>query len=116
ARELFEPVRRRADERQLTLLGQNQQQVLISQKDELAVAVTTVLPLALAVLQINAGENAAVEAEGMTVVKDEVVEVRLQPDRPPSLFGDPSAGSARYGKSARADSGAADSGAAADKE
>ncbi len=47
------------------------------------------------VVETNACEDAAVEAEGMAMVNDEVVEVRLQPIRGPALFGGPSVGSVR---------------------
>src|SRR6266404_1966015 len=78
-RELRELVGSRRDQRQLTLFRQHQQQVLVGQQDELAVAVTPALPLARAVLEIDAREDAAVKAKGMTLVNDEIVEVRLQP-------------------------------------
>src|SRR2546428_4570536 len=48
-RELPELVRGRRDQRQLTLLRQHQQQVLVGQQEELAAAVASALPLALAV-------------------------------------------------------------------
>ena len=54
---------------------------LIGQQHELAVAVASVLPLAPAVLQVDAREKAAVKAERMAFVNDEVVELGLQPDR-----------------------------------
>ena len=81
------------DERQLALFRQHQQQILIGQQHELAVAVASALPLALAVLEIDAREDAAVEAVGMPLVDDEVVEIRLQPARCPALLDGPSAGS-----------------------
>ena len=102
-RELRELVGGRPDQRQLTLLRQHQQQVLVGQQDELAVAVASALPLALAVLEVDAREDAAVEAEGMALVNDEVVEVRLQPVRRPALFDGPSAGSVRDRDAAHAD-------------
>src|SRR6266404_1280447 len=92
-RDLFELVRGRRDHRQLAFLRQHQQHVLVGQQDELAVAVASAFPRALAVLEIDAREDAAVKAEGMTIVNDEVVEVGLQPDRAPALFDGPSAGS-----------------------
>src|SRR5207245_7874498 len=66
--------------------------VLIGQEDELAIAVASALPLAFAILQVDARENAAVEAVGVSVVNDKVVEVGLQPVRGPALCGGPSAG------------------------
>ena len=94
-RELYELVGGRIDQRQLTFFRHYQQQVLVGQQDDLAVAVASALPLALAVLEVDARENAAVEAVGMTIMNDEVVEVGLQPVRGPALFGSPSAGSVR---------------------
>jgi len=46
-----------------------QQQVLVGQQNELAVAAASALPLALAVLEVDAREDAAVEAEGMAFVE-----------------------------------------------
>src|SRR3990172_12634598 len=103
-RELPELVGGRIDERQLTLLRQHEQHVLVGQEDELAVAVASALPLALSVLEVDAGEDAAVEAEGMAFVNDDVVEVGLQPFRGPAFFDVPSAGSVRDRDAARADS------------
>src|ERR1017187_3814906 len=94
-RELRELIGDRPDQRQLTLFRQHQKQVLIGQQDELAVAVASALPLALAVLEVDAREDAAVEAEGIAIMNDEVVEVGLQPIRGPALFDGPSAGSTR---------------------
>ena len=91
-RDLRELIGRRLDQRQLTLFRQHQQQVLIGQQHELAVAVASALPLARAVPQIDAREDAAVEAVGVALVHDEVVEVRLQPVRRPALRRRPSAG------------------------
>src|SRR5258705_11911102 len=53
-REFCELVGGGRDKRQLTLLRQHQQQVLVGQQDELAVAVASALPLALAVLEVDA--------------------------------------------------------------
>src|ERR1039458_5153445 len=101
-RELRELIGDRPDQRQLTLFRQHQKQVLIGQQDELAVAVASALPLALAVLEVDAREDAAVEAEGIAIMNDEVVEVGLQPIRGPALFDGPSAGSTRDREAARA--------------
>src|ERR1035438_5880589 len=68
----------RREPRQLPLFRQNQQQVLIGQQNELAVAVASSLPLALAVLEVDAREDAAVEAEGIAIMNDEVVEEGLE--------------------------------------
>src|SRR5262245_47295425 len=54
SRELRELVGGRPDKSQLALLRQHQQQVLVGQQNELAVAVATALPLALAVLEVDA--------------------------------------------------------------
>jgi len=43
----------------------------------LAVAVAAALPPTLAVGQIDAGEDAAVETEGMALVNNEIIEVRF---------------------------------------
>ncbi len=72
------------DQRQLAFFGQHQQQILIRQQHELTVAVAAALPSALAVGQVDAGEQAAVEPVGMALVHDEVVEVRLEPVRRPA--------------------------------
>src|SRR5258706_1314610 len=85
-RELSELLRRRSDERQLAFLGRHEQQVLIGQQDQLTVAVSSTLPFALTVLEVKAREDAAVEAECVTSVNDEVVEVRLQCCRRPTLL------------------------------
>src|SRR3990172_4745580 len=103
-RELPELVGGRIDERQLPLLRQHQQQALIAQQEELAVAVASTLPLELAALEVDACEDAAVEAEGMALVNDEVVEVGLQPDRGPAFFEGQSPGFVRHREAARADS------------
>ena len=66
-------------------------------------AVASALPLALAVLEVDAREDAAVEAEGMALVNDEVVEVRLQPARRPALLDGPSGRSVRDRDAAHAD-------------
>src|SRR6185503_6409136 len=85
-RALGELVGRRVDQRQLAVLRQDQQQVLIGQQHELAVAVAAALPLAAAVREIDAREDPAVEAVRMALVEYEVVVVRLQPGRGPTLL------------------------------
>src|SRR5215468_11712402 len=77
-------------------------------------AVASALPLALAVREVDAREDTAVEAEGMAFVNDEVVVVGLQPDRGPALFDGPSSCSARNRDAADADFG--ESGATADQD
>src|SRR5262245_3296247 len=91
--DLRELVGGRRNQRQLTLFRQYQQQVLVRQQDELTMTEPSALPLALAVIQIDACEDAPVESEGMVLMNDEVVVVGLQPDRGPALPGGPSAGS-----------------------
>src|SRR5262249_24979669 len=78
------------------------------------VAVPSALPLALAVLEIDAREDAAVEAEGVAFVNDEVIEVGFQAVRRPPLFDAPSAGSVCHRDAA--DSGFGESGAAANQD
>src|SRR5262249_11545496 len=78
-RQLPELVGRRSDQRQLALLRQHQQHVLVRQQDELTVPVASALPLARAVIEIDAREGAAVKTEGVALVNDEIVEVGLQP-------------------------------------
>src|SRR5262245_66038583 len=90
-RELRELVRGRPDQRQFALLRQRQQQVLVRQKNDLAVTVAPAFPLALAVLKIDAREDAAVEAEGMALVNDEVGVIGLQADCRQALLDGPSA-------------------------
>ena len=87
--ELRELIWHRADQSQLTFFRQHQQQVLFGQEHELTVAVTSTLPLARAVLQVDAREDAAIEAKGVALVNDEVVEVGLQPARCPALIDAP---------------------------
>src|SRR5512145_1138138 len=104
----------RPDQRQLALLRQYQQQVLVGQKDELPAAVASAFPLALAVRKVDARKYVSVEAEGMALVNDEVVVIGLKPDRGPALFDGPSAGSAPDRDASHADSG--ESGTTADQD
>ena len=103
-RELGELIGGRPDQRQLALFRQHQQQVLIGQQDELSIAVASALPFPAAVLEVDAGEDTAVEAEDMAIVNDEVVEVGLQPARGSALLDRPSAGFTRDRDAARANS------------
>src|SRR5215510_1367348 len=77
-------------------------------------AVASVLPLALAVREVDACEDTSVESESMAFVNDEVVVVGLQPDRGPALFDGPSSWSVRNRDAADADFG--ESGATADQD
>src|SRR4051812_21710923 len=99
-RQFRELVGGRPNQRQLALLRQHQQQPLVTQQQELACPVASALPLALAVLDVDAGENATVEAERVAVVNYEVVEVRLEPDGRPPVVGGPRAVFFRYGDAA----------------
>src|SRR5262249_19499688 len=89
--ELSELIRCGPDQGQFAFFRQHQQRLLIGQEDELAVAIAAALPLPRAILQVDAGEDAAVEAVGMSVVHDEIVEVGLQPVGGPALLDGPRA-------------------------
>ena len=78
-RELRELVGGSPDQGELAFFRQHEQQVLVGQQHELALAIASALPCARAVLEVDGRENAAVEAERVTLVDDEVVEIRLQP-------------------------------------
>src|SRR5688572_21693525 len=52
-------VRCRADQCQLTVFGDYEQQILLGQQEQLPVAVATALPVALAVLEVDRRENVA---------------------------------------------------------
>ena len=103
-RQFCELIGGRPDQRQLTLFRQHQQQVLIGQQDELAIAVASALPFPAAVLEVDAREDTAVETEDIAIVDDEVVEVGLQPLRGPALLESPSAGPVRDSDAAHPDS------------
>ena len=90
-RPLVEPRGRRVHQRQVSPLGQDEQEVLVGQQQELPVAVAAALPGTLTRLQVDAGQDAAVEAVGVALVRHEVVEVRLQTRRRPPRFGRPAA-------------------------
>src|SRR5215471_10334555 len=72
---------RRADERELALFRQHDQQILIREQDHLTVAVAPALPLARPVFEADARQDVAVESERVAFVHDEVVEVRLEAAR-----------------------------------
>jgi hypothetical protein len=97
-RDLLELLGRGADERELAIFRDDQQQILIGQQHELAVAVAPALPFAFAVREIDARHDAAVEAEDVALVDHEIAEVRLEPGRRPALVDAPSAGSAIDGE------------------
>src|SRR5262249_32591433 len=54
ARQLVELVRGGPHERQLPLLGQHEQQILIGEEDQLSMPVSAPLPLALSLLEVDA--------------------------------------------------------------
>ena len=74
------------DQGELAFFRDHEQRVLIGQQDHLSLTVAAALPLPCAVREVDARENVAVEAEGMSLVHDEILEVRLQPARRPALF------------------------------
>ena len=59
-------------------------------------SVASAFPTALAVGEIDARQDAPVEAERMAFVDDEIVEVRLEPGRRPALLDAPSFGTVGY--------------------
>ena len=71
-----------------------------SEQQHLAVPVAAALPLALAVLDVDARQDAAVEPERMILVDDEVVEVRLEAARRPPFLDVPTAAAARDAETA----------------
>src|SRR6185436_8813409 len=74
ARDFLEAIGGRTHERELAILRQNEQQVLIWQQQHLTMPVPAALPAPLAVLEAEAREDAAVESVGVTAVNDEIVE------------------------------------------
>lgn len=76
--------------------------------------VACALPLALAVGEVDAAEDAAVEAEAYRVYTTKSLVVRLQPGRGPALLDAPSSGSVCDRDAADAKS-RGESGAAADR-
>src|SRR5689334_5025893 len=91
--QFFKLIWRRVDERQFALFRHDQQHVLVWQEQQLAVAIAATLPLAPAILEVDARQQAPVEAEGVALVNDKIVEIRLQPNGGPALFHRPSSGS-----------------------
>src|SRR5690242_13763751 len=87
-----ELIRSCADQGQLALFGNHQQQILIGEQNQLAVAVAPAFPLALTVLQIDTREDTAIKAERKPFVNNEVVEVRLEPVGSPFFSHGPAAG------------------------
>src|SRR5690349_20929004 len=66
--------------------------------------VASALPLAGTILEVDAGKDARVKSVCMTIVDDEVVEIRLQPGRCPAFIGAPSAWSVDHLQAPRAKS------------
>src|SRR5262245_34775703 len=114
AREFRKLIGGRLDQRQLALLRQRQQQILVGQQYDLAVAVASALPLALAVFEADAREDAAIEAEGVTLVNNGIAVVWLQSGRRPTLLDTPSGVAVRDRDAAQADR--CHSGAAAEQD
>src|SRR5579859_4090158 len=103
-RYLCELVRGGLNQREFALFRDHQQQVLIAQQNQLALAVASSLPLARAILGVEAGENAAVETEHIAIVDDGIVKARPQPARRPTLFGGPTGRPVGYRDTAHPDS------------
>ena len=101
--DLLEPIGSCSDGHQISALGQDQQQVLVGQQQQLAMAVPAALPLPASVVDVDAGKNAAIEPECMALMHDEIVEVGLQPRGFPALGNAPLAGVARDGDAAQAE-------------
>src|SRR5215510_12564366 len=75
---------------EFTIFRDDEQQILIRQQDKLTMTEVAPLPLTTAILQIDAGEIAIVETVGVVLVNDEVVEVRVETLRRPTLSNSPS--------------------------
>src|SRR3954462_14304505 len=75
------------DEHDLALFGQNEEQTGIFEEKDLAFAVTAAFPFAVARFQVDAGEKAAIIAVSVTLVSDEIGEVRFELARGPKFFG-----------------------------
>jgi hypothetical protein len=69
----------RRHQRYVAFFRQHQQQILIGQQHKLAIAVTPAFPFPLAVFNVDARQNVAVETVSVAFVNGEVVEIRLQP-------------------------------------
>src|SRR5205823_186376 len=78
-------VRRGLDENEVAVLGEDQQHVI--RKQQLAMAVAFAFPLPLAVGNIDADENAVVEAVDVAVAVDRVRELGLQREGLPEWLG-----------------------------
>jgi hypothetical protein len=62
------------DEGEFTLFGQDEEQVLVGEEDELAGPVAAAFPPAGAVGEVDAGKHAAIETVGVGAVDEVVVE------------------------------------------
>ena len=69
SRELSELLRRCRHERDVAVFRKHEQQILIGQQEELSVPVASALPFALAVLGVDASQNAAIEANRVRIEK-----------------------------------------------
>src|SRR4051812_23184847 len=89
AAEFVEPIWIDGDENDLSFLGKDQEQSLIRQQKNLAVAVAAFFPKALARFKLDAGENAVVEAVNVVFVHDKVIERRFQAFGSPMIYDGP---------------------------
>src|SRR5689334_16722773 len=78
ARDLGKLIGNSLHQRKFALFRNHEQQIFIFEQDQLAVSVTSAFPRPMAVAEIDARQDVAVEPEGMTFVNDEVVEVGFQ--------------------------------------
>ena len=74
----------RPDEGEIAVFGEDEEKILIWEQEHLAVAIAAALPDALAVFEIDTGENAGLQAVGVTFVNDGVVEIRFKRQRGPA--------------------------------
>src|SRR5437879_13905990 len=90
ARDFGELIRRRLDQHDLAFFRRDEEQVLAGEQHNLTVPVPAALPLARAVGEIDAREDAAVESIRVSLVHDEIVEIWFQSFRLPAIGGLPS--------------------------
>jgi hypothetical protein len=89
---LGKPRRRCLDEGEFTIFGEDEEKILIRKQEHLAVAVAAALPDALTVVEADAGEDPGVEAVGVTLMNDRVVEIRLEGQGGPTRIDRPAVG------------------------
>ena len=82
------------DEGEITVFREDEKKILIGEQEHLTIAIASALPDALAVFEIDTGENAGVEAVGVAFVNDRVVEVGLERQRGPAGIDGPPVGTA----------------------